>query len=51
MLTRACFSCPPCRGADKEAKNQDGKTALEVAELNSDESDLTDVIKLLKEAK
>lgn len=39
------------RGADKDAKNSDGKTALEVAQLNSEESDLTDVIKLLEAAK
>jgi hypothetical protein len=27
--------------------NEDGKTALEVAQLNSDEADLTEVIQLL----
>lgn len=26
--------CMLCSGADKDAKNADGKTALEVAELN-----------------
>jgi hypothetical protein len=31
-------------------KNEDGKTALEVAQLNSEEADLTEVIKLLEAA-
>ncbi len=35
------------RGADKEAKNLDGKTALEVAELNEQQ----EVIDALKNAK
>lgn len=34
---------PPCSGADRAALNADGKTALEVAQLNEQE----DVIKAL----
>ena len=34
---------PPCSGADRKALNADGKTALEVAQLNEQE----DVIKAL----
>ena len=36
-------SLPPCSGADRAALNADGKTALEVAQLNEQE----DVIKAL----
>lgn len=38
-------SCLLCSGADRNSKNLDGKTALEVAELNEQ----ADVIAALKE--
>lgn len=40
------FPCPvlTCSAADKDAKNADGKTALEVAELN-EQQDVMDVLK------
>ena len=46
MTLLTCLGQCFCRGAKTDIKNMDGKTALEVAELN----DQTEAAELLKEA-